>query len=234
MHTWNVRALICAGALVALVCFTPFPRATNLGQATALAGSLYAYGSCPAPTHAGINLCNPGPALETTSPLQVIASATSGTGTVVSTEVLADGKKAAEQTGSTLDVPISLSDGNHSLEIVATDSTGAQIKDTKFTISVLGDNPDTCSEPGAPGVHVCTPEPNGCNTDPWVPIQATGRGKSGTVDRMELWVGGDKIANFPGNKINTTLIQVFGTVKIDEVDSKGNTVGTSFMYNGPC
>lgn len=234
MHTWNVRALFCAGSLVALVCFTPFPNLRNIGQMNALASSLEPYGDCSAPSKAGINLCTPGPSLQTSSPFQVIAAATSGTGQVVSMEVLADGKKAAEETGSPLDVPISLGDGNHSLTIEAIDSTGADIKSSPFTISVQESEEDNCSEPGSTGVHVCAPEPNGCNTQPWVPIQATGKGKSGKVDRMELWINGTKIANFPGDKINTSLIQVFGTVKIDEVDSKGNTEGASFSFSGPC
>ena len=120
------------------------------------------------------------------------------------------------------------------LRVTATDSIGEQIKSAAFSVSVQEDIAESCSEPDKPGVHVCAPEPNGCNTQPWVPIEAAGRGKSGSVSRMELWVNGVKIANFPGNKINTSLIQVFGTVKIDEVDSKGNTEGTSFTFNGPC
>lgn len=230
----QMRALISAGALFALVCFIPFPNIRDLGSATALAGGLQPYGGCSGPATAGINICNPGPALETSSPFQVIASATSGTGQVVSMEVLADGKKAAEAAGTPLDEPISLGDGNHSLTVVATDSTGAEIKSAPFSVSVQEANEESCSEPGSPGVHVCAPEPNGCNTQPWVRIQATGKGKSGKVDRMELWINGTKTANFSGDRMNTTLIQVFGTVKIDEVDSKGNTLGTTFMFYGPC
>jgi len=234
MRILNVRTLLCAGVLTTVACFTPFPHFRNMGQATILASGLEPYGGCSAPSKAGIDICNPGPALQTSSPLQVIAAATSGTGQVVSMEVLADGKKAAEGTSTPLDVPISLGDGDHSLTIIATDSTGAEIKSPAFSVSVQEKESGNCSEPGSPGVHVCAPEPNGCNTEPWVPIQAAGKGKSGTVDRMELWINGTKIANFPGGKINTSLIQVFGTVKVDEVDSKGNTESTSFTFNGPC
>jgi hypothetical protein len=66
------------------------------------------------------------------------------------------------------------------------------------------------------------------------PIIASGRGGSGTVNRMELWNNGTKIANFPGDRINTNLIMLFGTVTIYEVDSKGAALSASIFYTGPC
>jgi hypothetical protein len=51
---------------------------------------------------------------------------------------------------------------------------------------------------------------------------------------MELWVGGTKIANFPGDRISTSLIMVFAEVSIVEVDSKGDSISSSFFFNGPC
>jgi hypothetical protein len=67
-----------------------------------------------------------------------------------------------------------------------------------------------------------------------VTIDATGKGASGKVDRMELWIEGTDIANFPGNEIGTNLIMVFGEVKIVEVDSEGHSKSSSFFFNGPC
>jgi hypothetical protein len=51
---------------------------------------------------------------------------------------------------------------------------------------------------------------------------------------MELWNNGTKIANFSGNRINTALIMLFGTVTVYEVDSKGASQSASIHYNGPC
>jgi hypothetical protein len=51
---------------------------------------------------------------------------------------------------------------------------------------------------------------------------------------MELWNAGTKIANFPGDRIDTNLIMLFGTVTIYEVDSKGAALSSSISYNGPC
>jgi hypothetical protein len=147
----------------------------------------------------------------------------------------ADGKKIVQTTGAPLDVPVNLSLGNHELTVIEVDETGFPVKSTPFALTVVeGNTSDSCAPPDAPGVHVCAPQPNGCNGQGWVQIVAAGKGKSGTVTRMELWNGDTKIANFPGNQINTSLIELFGPVTIFEVDSKGNSLATSFNYYGPC
>jgi hypothetical protein len=66
-------------------------------------------------------------------------------------------------------------------------------------------------------------------------VVAAGKGKSGTVSRMELWFEGAKIANFPGDLINTNLVMLGpGTITIYEVDSKGASVASSLKVYGPC
>jgi hypothetical protein len=239
MRIWNVRAFLSTGLLFALVCITPFPLFRNIGQATASAASLDAYGGCSAPAHQGINICAPpepnSGAWETGSPVQVIAAATSGTGQVQVMELWADGKKVTQTDGTPFDEPITLDLGTHTLQAVAVDTTGAVIKSAPFQLTVMdGNGEGTCDPPGSPGVHICTPVNDGCNTQPWVNIVASGKGKSGTVDRMELWINGDDIANFPGDHFNTDLIMVFGTIKVTEVDSKGNALSSSIFYTGPC
>jgi hypothetical protein len=97
-----------------------------------------------------------------------------------------------------------------------------------------GNGSSDCDAPNAPGVHICSPLPNGCNSQPWVNLVSAGKGKSGTVDRMELWIDGEKIANFPGDRFDTDLIMVFGKVTVYEVDSKGHSLSSSLFFNGPC
>jgi hypothetical protein len=239
MHTLSVRALFCAGLFVlasASVLPLFFPGATEASGTPPPTG----YGNCPAPANPGFNICNPGEpnpgAWETDSPVQLIAAATSETGQVLVMEVWADGKKVAESLGSPFDAPINLDSGTHTLQIEEIDSTGASAKSAKFQVSVQGGGGEgnDCPEPKEPGVHVCNPSPGGCNSQSWVTIDATGRGASGKVERMELWVEGTDIANFPGNEIGTNLIMVYGEVKIVEVDSKGHSKSTSFFFNGPC
>ena len=238
MRTLNARALMGTGLLFGLICAAPFPLFRNMGQASASAASLEPYGGCTAPSHEGINICQPGEpnpgAWETSSPMQVIAAATSGRGQVQTMEVWADGKKLAQSEGTPLDLPVSLSSGTHTLTVVEIDTLGDVVKSPAFQVSVQGNGDGNCPLPSSPGVKVCSPTPNGCNTEPWVEIAATGKGQSGTVSRMELWVNGNKIANFPGDRINTSLIMMQGTIKIDEVDSKGATRASTFFYSGPC
>jgi|HubBroStandDraft_6_1064221.scaffolds.fasta_scaffold481336_2 hypothetical protein len=240
MRIWNVRPFLSTGLLLTLVCVTPFPVFRNIGQATASAASLDAYGGCTGPSHQGFNICNPPEGStpftwSTGSPVQVIAAATSGTGQVATMEVWADGKKVAQSEGSPFDQPIKLDTGTHTLQLAAIDSTGAELKSLKFQVDVMEGNGDgNCSAPGSPGVNICEPQDNGCNSQPWVNLVATGKGKSGTVERMELWIDGDDVANFPGDHFNTNLIMVSGTITVKEVDSKGHTASSSISFNGPC
>jgi hypothetical protein len=153
-------------------------------------------------------------------------------------ELWADGKKVTQTDGTPFDQPVTLGLGTHELTAIELDTIGDFVKSTPFKVTVVpSQSPfdgENCPPPGGPGVNICAPSPNGCNTQPWVNIVATGRGKSGTVQRMELWNGGTKIANFPGSRINTNLIMLFGTVAIYEVDSKGASRASTIFYNGPC
>jgi hypothetical protein len=89
--------------------------------------------------------------------------------------------------------------------------------------------------PGGPGVNVCAPIRGSCHTSAWVTVLAAAKGNSGTVSRMELWVNGGKVANFPGDRINTNLfLQDFSTVTIYEVDSKGGSIKSAPIVVQSC
>jgi hypothetical protein len=240
MRTWGVRTLFCTGLQLALICSSPltlFSQSTNASPSAA-AATLPPYGGCAAPSRAGINVCVPGTGFEVPAPFQVIAAGTSGRAQVKLMELWADGKKVTHTDGTPFDEPVSLGLGNHELTVIEVDTIGNYVKSTPFQVTVVpsqsGFNGQNCPPPDRAGVNICAPLPNGCNTQPWVNIVATGRGKSGTVNRMELWNAGTKIANFPGDRIDTNLIMLFGTVTIYEVDSKGAALSSSISYNGPC
>jgi hypothetical protein len=248
MRTLSVRAIFRAGLPFALLCsltsllFSQSKAKTSSGPA-----ALAPYGSvgtgegsipCQAPSQEGINICQPGVgsfAPEIPSPFQVIAAATSGRGQVQFMELWADGKKVAQADGTPFDEPVTLGAGTHELTVIEHDTTGAEVK-SAFPVDVVeGRGDQDCSPPGSPGVNVCAPSPGSCNTEPWVQVLAAGKGKSGTVSRMELWFEGAKIANFSGDKINTNFIMLgIGTITIYEVDSKGNSLSSSLNVNGPC
>jgi hypothetical protein len=244
MRLLRVSSLVCAG-LLAGACALLVPIFSP--DAIQASGQPPAgpYGGCAAPTNPGFNICNPGEpnsfAWTTPSGFQLIAAATSGAGQVSLIEVWADGKKVAQANGSPFDQPIYLNSGTHTLTLIEQDQTGSEIKSAPFQVAIpegLGGGSGTgnnCPAPSAPGVHICNPQPgDSCNSQSWVTFDATGKGASGTVDRMELWIGGTKIANFPGSEIGTTLIMVYGEVGIVEVDSKGHSLSSSFFWNGPC
>jgi hypothetical protein len=247
MRTWSVRAMFCAG-LCAVACASVFPLfSPGVIQASGQPPP-GPYGGCPAPTNPGFNFCNPGEpnpfAWEIPGVTQLIVAATSGSGQVSLMEAWADGKKIGQAAGSPFDEPVTLGCGTHTLTVIEQDATGTEMKSAPFQLSVQCDGSDSergiandsnnCPPPSAPGVNVCNPYPDGCNTGPWVYFSATGKGASGSVNRMELWIEGTKIANFPGNQISTSLIMVWGEVGIVEVDSKGHSISSSFFFNGPC
>lgn len=235
------------GLQFALICFSPFTLfSQSTGGASSGAAALAPYGSvgtgpgslpCQAPSHEGVTLCEPGQVTyEIPSPFQVIAAGTSGRAQVKLMELWADGKKVTQTDGTPFDEPVTLELGTHELTVIELDTTGAFVKSAPFTVTVVpAQIGDTCSPPAGPGVNVCSPLPNSCNGQPWVPVVAAGKGKSGTVDRMELWFEGAKIANFPGDRINTNLVMLgIGTVTIYEVDSKGASIASALDVNGPC
>lgn len=241
MRAWSVRAMLCTGLTLALLCVSLFlPFSPAMIEAAGMAPSEPdGYGFCAAPAHPGFNICNPpeptSSAWSTGAPVQVIAAATSGTGQVATMEVWADGHKVAESAGSPFDAPISLNTGNHTLQVAEIDSTGAKLKSAPFQVVVTDGNGDgDCDAPSSPGVHICSPLPDGCNSQPWVNLVATGKGKSGKVDRMELWNYNTELANFPGDHFNTNVIMLSGTITVYEVDSKGNSKSSSIFFNGPC
>ena len=93
----------------------------------------------------------------------------------------------------------------------------------------------SCPAPGSPGVHICLPD-TPCNTNPWLDVSAAGRGETGPVVRMEVWVNGAKVANFQGGHFNThpVFFDAFYTLEIWEVDSHGHALKADVKQDGPC
>src|ERR1017187_6909773 len=236
MGSSSVYAAVSTGLKLALLVSSPLLLLSqNKVPSTSNGPALAAYGNCPAPTKEGVNVCTPGPNSYINAPFQIIASGTSGRGQVQAMELWADGKKISQTNGTPFDQPITLPAGTHQLTVIELDSTGAFVKSSPFTLTVEGNDGESCSAPGAPGVNVCEPQVDSCHTSAWLPVIAAGTGKSGTVSRMELWINGTKIANFPGDKINTNLfVQDFSTVTIYEVDSNGASIKSASIVVQSC
>jgi hypothetical protein len=224
MGSWSVRRVMCTGLLFALSGSSPFllfSQSTGTASSAAVA-ALPPYGGCPAASREGVKICAPYAGSFIEAPFQVIASGTSGRGQVKLMELWADGKKVTQTNGTPFDEPVMLAAGTHKLTVIEVSTTGAFAKSTPLEVTVEDNRGGTCPLPAGPGVNVCEPMRGSCHTTSWVTVLAAAKGQSGTVNRMELWVNGGKIANFPGDRINTHLfIQDFNTVTIYEVDSKG-------------
>lgn len=185
-----------------------------------------AYGNCPAPANAGVHICQPltvPNANSVAAPFQLIASGTGAKGPVEHMEVWVDFRKVQQSSGNLFDAPLNLSSGTHRLVVVEVDTTGAFLKSAPVDIPVEGSTEgETCAPPSDPGVNVCEPALDSCHTTSWLTVEAAGTGASGSVHRMELWSNGAKLANFPGDTINTNLfLPDYNTVTIVEVDSAG-------------
>lgn len=236
MHILSIRKVSLSGLVFALACFPTSSLSPQSQATTSATPALAPYGRCAAPTSEGVNVCHPIANSTTDAPFQVIASGTSGRGPVDHIELWADGKKVKQTQDSPFNEAITLPPGPHTLTLIEVDDTGFYSKSTPVNVTVNNVNIQQCPAPDLPGVNVCEPTPNGCNTNAWVNLSAAGKGASGQVSRMELWVGGAKIANFPGGQFNTNMI-FYGTnypIAIYEVDSAGHKLGKSFNFFGPC
>jgi hypothetical protein len=238
MRSWNARRMSCAGLQFTLLCSSPFllfSQSTDRASTAAAAAALPAYGGCPAPSQEGVKICAPFQNAFINGPFQVIASGTSGRGQVSLMELWADGKKVTQTSGTPFDSPVTLPVGTHELTVIEVSTTGASAKSLPLKVTVENNSGETCPLPPGPGVNVCEPMRGSCHTTAWVTVLAAAKGQSGTVSRMELWVNGGKIANFPGNRINTHLfIQDFNTVTIYEVDSKGGFIKSAPIVLQSC
>ena len=214
--TLRLALALLAASLIPTFAHAQEPTATSTTQSTA------PYGNCPAPGTPGVHVCWPGSG-EIQSPVQIIASATGGDGTVNHIELWVDGKKTDQSAGNLFDKAVQLSSVTHRVVLVEVDSAGSYVKSSPLSLSIVGSTLGTqCAAPSSPGVNVCSPAPGSCNLQGWTTVVATGTGASGTVARMELWYAGMKLANFAGNSINTNIfLQDFKNLTIVEVDSNG-------------
>lgn len=91
-----------------------------------------------------------------------------------------------------------------------------------------------CAPPSAPGAVICTPVAGQSYNSP-ITVTAAGTPNAGaTTTRMELWLDGKKVNNYPSNIINTTITATSGAHGLTaiEVDSTGATLkSTKVNFN---
>ena len=182
--------------------------------------------TCSAPGSPGVHVCSPTKGEVVQSPVTVAAAGTGASGTVNHLELWVDGNKVGNYGGATMNATVPLANGSHSLTVVEVDSKGADVKSSPvtFTVGTTG----TCSAPSSPGVHVCSPTQGESTSSP-VAFVATGKGASGAVNHLELWVDGSKVGNYSGATMNASVGLAAGSYSatVIEVDTKENYVKSS-------
>jgi len=83
----------------------------------------------------------------------------------------------------------------------------------------------SCRAPSSPGAVICTPQAGKTYSSP-LQFTGAGTGASGSVNHLELWVDGNKVGNYPGNTVSTSVSLTNGshTATLVEVDSNSNYI----------
>ncbi len=182
--------------------------------------------ACSAPSSPGVTVCSPTQGEVTTSPVTFTAAGTGASGTVNHLELWVDGTKIGNYSGATMNASVTLASGSHTATVIEVDSKGADVKSTPVSFKVGSEG--ACTAPSSPGVHVCSPTPGETTSSP-VTLTAAGKGASGAVNHLELWVDGKKIGNYSGATMNANVALAAGShsATVIEVDSKGAYVKSS-------
>jgi hypothetical protein len=188
------------------------------------------------PSQPGAIFCYPDPAHPLFQyPVQILAGATAENGYITALRLYVDDVpqltifNPQQSQSFAINEPFAVAHDQspHTVVLVGYDSTGGAVTATQIQQERGFVPPNVCPAPDAPGVNVCSPS-SSCTTSGWWSIRATGTGASGSVDHMELWADGRKLADFPGRSVNTNMSEPllfdFGTLTLVEVDSNGDYI----------
>lgn len=196
------------------------------------------------PTQPGATFCHP--ALGRVQyPVQISAGATALNGYITALRLYVDDEpqltvyNPQESRSFAINEPLAVphDQSPHTIVLVGYESTGGAVTVTQTQQEMGFFPPELCPAPDAPGVNVCRPK--GCSTSGVYSFLATGRGASGSVDHMELWADGNKLAEFPGSSINTNIgppLLGGGPIAITfiEVDSNGDPIASNPFIISAC
>ena len=113
--------------------------------------------------------------------------------------------------------------GSADIAVVETSSSGEQ--QLVIYLNDQSSGGSGCKTPSSPGAILCTPQAGKAYPSP-VQFTGAGSGASGSVNHLELWIDGQKIGNYPGNTMATSVSLTNGshTATLVEVDSKSNYI----------
>jgi phage tail tube protein FII len=178
--------------------------------------------ACTAPISPGVTVCSPAQGATVGSPVTVIAGGTGASGTVNHLELWIDGNKIGNYSGASMNASVPLAAGSHAITVIEVDSSWNYVKSNTVNVTVAA---GPCGAPSSPGVNVCSPTQGATVASP-VTVIASGTGASGTVDHLELWIDGNKVANYSGASMNASVPLAAGShaITVIEVDTNWNYV----------
>ncbi len=184
--------------------------------------------TCAAPSSPGVNVCSPSQGATVSSPVTVIAAGKGASGSVNHLELWIDGSKIGVYSGATMNASVPLAAGGHAITVIEVDSKGAYVKSSIVDVTVGSSGP--CAVPSAPGVNVCSPT-QGATVGSPVTVIAAGKGASGSVNHLELWIDGSKIGVYNGATMDASVPLAAGShaITVIEVDSKGAYVKSNVV-----
>lgn len=156
-------------------------------------------------TTVGVKVCAPASGSTVNSPVHFIAAAKS-TLPITTMRIYIDNVSAYSTSAASLDVSLAVASGTHNVVVQAWDSSGAVLKASPITLTVL---PSQCSASGV-GVTVCSPTPGATVTSP-VHVTAAAKSATAPITAMRIYV--DNVSLYTANAaaIDTSLAISSGT-----------------------
>ncbi len=196
---------------------------------------------CPAPSSAGIKLCQPSASSTIYQVPHIEAAATPTSGSITSLKVLIDGKLALENAGPSVDLfQGGVSNGGHHLVIKATDSFGRTYQANEY-FSVTGNLPNCPAS--TVGVRICYPAAGqAVSQNMYMSLGFKGETQ---ITHVRAYAGSTLLADFPVSKGQAQILGSGAgttagshTLNVVAYDSSGHTYKSSVnfkaYYDGGC
>lgn len=175
-----------------------------------------------------VTLCHPSDGAVLSSPVQIVAHATSST-PVQASQIYVDNKLVFQTPGRTLDHSLSLAPGTHKLEVKSW-SEGKDFRND-FSVTTIGTPPAAvppCKESTTFAVNICSPG-QGANVNSPVPVIAAAK-STAHITTMQIYVDGALAFHSPGaSLIETDVPMASGThrLTVKAWDSTGRNFSNS-------
>src|ERR1700694_1221326 len=184
---------------------------------------------------AGVTVSSPAPGATTSSPVQFVASASSGR-PITAMRIYVDNQSVFSIQGNHLNTPVNLADGTHRVVVQAWDSSGAVFKFPE-TIVVNSSAPPSQPPPPPPpppsglGVSVGSPADEYAGGAPMHVVASAGAGNP--ITAMRIYLDSNDMFTVNSNQLDTTVDASSGvhSLVVQAWDSTGAVYKQSLTVN---